>query len=83
MQGIVVHLNHQRGMYSVELSDGSYSVFELLDSNEIESGDVIIGALDELGSCTLRNHTAGGDFEAMVQNIGLNLPMAQNRTFLR
>lgn len=70
-------------MYSVELSDGSYVVFELLDSNEIESGDLIIGPLDEVGSCTLRNHTAGEDFEAVIQNVGLTLSMAQNRTFLQ
>lgn len=83
MQGSVVHLNHNRGMYSVELSDGSYSVFELLDSNEINAEDIISGTLDELGSCTLQNLTENENFEAMIQNVGLNSQIAQNRTFLR
>jgi hypothetical protein len=82
MEGTVIHLNHNRGMYSVELSDGSYSVFELLDTMEIDKGNIIVGDLDELGSCVLQNRTADESFEAMIQNVGLNLQMAQSRTFL-
>lgn len=81
-KGVICILNHRRGMYAVELSDGSYSVFELLDSNEINLEDVISGSLDELGSCKLRNLNENESFEAIVQNVGLNLAMAKNRTLL-
>lgn len=54
MQGRIVHINYNRSMYSVELSDGSYSVFELLDTNEINAEDIMVGLLDELGSCRLQ-----------------------------
>jgi hypothetical protein len=81
-KGRVVILNHVRGMYAVELSDGSYSVFELCDSNEINSEDIISGALDDEGSCILNNLTENEDFNAIVQNTGLNLTMAKNRTML-
>ena len=81
-KGTVAILNHYRGMYAVELSDGSYSVFELLDTNEINLEDIISGPLDEEGSCTLKNLTEDDEFEAMMQNTGLNLGMAKNRTML-
>ncbi len=41
-KGRVAILNDKRGMYAVELSDGSYSVFELLDMNEIQAGHLQI-----------------------------------------
>ncbi|SDH52383.1 hypothetical protein [Mucilaginibacter gossypii] len=81
-KGTVCILNHNRGMYAVELSDGSYSVFELLDTNEINLEDVISGPLDEEGSCTLSNLTENEAFEAMIQNAGLNLALAKKRTML-
>ncbi|HZY37159.1 MAG TPA: hypothetical protein VFE53_10950 [Mucilaginibacter sp.] len=81
-KGRVAILNHVRGMYAVELSDGSYSVFELLDSNQINSEDIISGALDDEGSCILNNLTENEAFDAIVQNTGLNLAMAKNRTIL-
>lgn len=81
-KGTICLLNHNRGMYAVELSDGSYSVFELLDSNEINLEDIITGPLDEEGSCILKNVTENETFDAMVQNTGLNLAMAKNRTLL-
>jgi len=83
MQGIITHLNHNRGMYSVELSDGSYTVFELIDSNKLEKGNIISGDLEEFGDCTLFNQTEDEHFEAYIQNIGLNSELAKNRTFLR
>lgn len=64
-QGRVAILNHNRGMYAVELSDGSYSVFELLDTNEINQEDVISGSLDEEGDCTLNNLTENEEFDAI------------------
>ena len=81
-KGRVAILNDKRGMYAVELSDGSYSVFELLDINEINLGDFISGDLDDQGSCRLNNLTKNEEFDAIVQNTGLNAIMAQKRTML-
>lgn len=81
-KGIVAILNDNRGMYAVELQDGSYSVFELLDTNEISTGDIISGDLDKEGSCMLNNLTENEEFDAMVQNTKLNLIMARKRTLL-
>ncbi len=81
-KGRIAILNHNRGMYAVELSDGSYSVFELLDTNEIESEDLISGPLDDEGSCRLYNISESEEFEAMIQNTGLNISMAQRFTML-
>lgn len=81
-KGTVVILNHHRGMYAVELSDRNYSVFELVDTTEINLEDIISGPLDEEGSCTLVNLNEDEEFEAIVQNIGLNLGLAKTRTML-
>jgi hypothetical protein len=81
-KGTVAILNDNRGMYAVELSDGSYSVFELLDTNEISAEDIISGDLDQEGNCTINNLTENEEFDAMVQNTGLNLIMARKRTML-
>jgi hypothetical protein len=81
-KGRVAILNDKCGMYAVQLSDGSYSVFELLDTNEISAGDIISGDLDEQGSCRLNNLMENEEFDAIVQNTGLNAIMAQKRTML-
>lgn len=81
-QGRIAVLNHNRGMYAVQLSDGNYAVFELLDSNELSAGDVISGALDEHGGCTLRNLTEDEEFEAFVEQIGTGLEQAKKGAFL-
>lgn len=83
MEGRIVFINHQRGMYCAELSDGSYTVFELLDSNEINEEDIITGPLDELGECTLQNQTTEERFEAFVENTGINLKTAKLITSLQ
>jgi hypothetical protein len=81
-QGRIAILDHVRGMYAVQLSNGGYTVFELLDSNELSSGDVISGALDEHGGCTLKNLTEDEEFEAFVEQIGTSLEQAKKGTFL-
>lgn len=80
--GKITILNHNRGMYAAQLSDGSYSVFELMDTNEINLGDVISGELDEEGSCILNNLSEHESFDAIIQNTGLNANMAYKRTML-
>ncbi|GGB20668.1 hypothetical protein [Mucilaginibacter rubeus] len=82
-EGIITILNYRRGMYAVELTDGSYSVFELLGTNELEAEDIIRGALDEEGGCILFNVTSNEQFDVIIQNTGSSLQMAQKQTFLR
>ena len=77
MQGKIIFINHNRGIYYVECSDNSYSVFELLDINNINEEDVIEGELGELGGYTLYNQTTGERFEAFIEDIGLSLQHLQ------
>ncbi|MCR8559306.1 hypothetical protein KXD93_16735 [Mucilaginibacter sp. BJC16-A38] len=79
LEGNIALLNRTRAMYAVKLSDGTYSVFEMSDSTEINLGDVISGPLDEEGDCTLNNVTEDEEFDAIVQNAGLNLKDANIR----
>ncbi len=48
-KGRIIAFNHQRGMFIVEIEDGNYAVFELLDSVELTIGDLIRGDLHGLG----------------------------------
>lgn len=79
MEGTIASINQNRGMYAVELSDGSYTVFELLDLNEINEEDIISGTLDQLGSCTLQNQTSDESFDAFIENLGLGQQAARSR----
>lgn len=78
-KGSIALLNHTRAMYAIKLSDGTYSVFEMCDSAEIHLGDIVSGPLDEEGDCTLYNLTEDEEFDAIVQNTGLNLKDANIR----
>lgn len=82
MQETITFINHRRGMYCVELSDGSYTVFELLDSCEIHQKDIIKGNLNEAGSCTLFNQSEQENFEALIEDTGISLEIAKRKTLL-
>ncbi|HMJ48399.1 MAG TPA: hypothetical protein VK498_13795 [Ferruginibacter sp.] len=82
MKSIVNFYNQQRGMFSVLLENGEYSVIELLDSNEITIGDEVAGELDVAGSAYLENITTGDTFSVIIQNVHCNEQQAQNRVLL-
>ena len=71
MRGTITAINRARGMYAVALDDGSFTVFELLDSHELEIGDIVSGNLQSMGGETLINETQSREvFEVSVQNCG-------------
>ncbi len=82
MQGNIYHQNHPRGMYSVQLANGDYTVFELLDSMDLHSGDTITGDLDEVGDVRLANGSTGESFDAIIQNIHCSKTQALQRVNL-
>jgi len=45
-EGRITLSNQTRAMYAVQLLDGTYSVFEISDSAEINLGDITSGPLD-------------------------------------
>ncbi|MCD9530090.1 hypothetical protein [Photobacterium carnosum] len=72
MKAVVVGINSSNGMYAAEIDDsGEYVIFELLDTDEPEIGDVIIHSdFYSLGDEIYRNLTQGVSIEVFVQNVG-------------
>jgi hypothetical protein len=68
-------------MYSIRLSDGSFSVIET--SEELEPGETISGNLDTLGFEFFRSVDSGLKFDCIVQNIHCSEILARQRCFLR
>lgn len=66
--GTVVALNPQRGMFIVEIHDGDYAVFELLDGIDLHVGDQVRGDLEALGSEELMHLEQKQRFSAYGQS---------------
>jgi len=58
MTGTVVDINARRGMVCVETVEGTYSIFEIIDTMEFEVGDVLSwDGYMPLGGETICNQT--------------------------
>ena len=71
MKAIVKGGNYKKGIYAAEI-DGSadYIIFELLDTSEPETGDVIsFSDFYNMGSATYQNQTQQCAIEVFAQNI--------------
>lgn len=66
--GRVVEVNAQRGMVIIQIADGEYAVFELLDGIDIEVGDSVRGDLGALGGEQLVHLESAQAFEAYGQS---------------
>ena len=68
-RGVIFATNKRRGMFAVRCEDGSFSVFEILDSHDPEIGDVVRGELRSLGGETFINESQSSErFDVVVQN---------------
>ena len=71
MKAVVRVMNPQRGMYAAEIDgSGEFVIFELLDSDEPEQGDVISHPdFYSMGGETFRNLSQDCEIEVFVQNV--------------
>jgi len=68
MKGTITTINHRTGFHAVLTEEGDITVFELVDAAQPEIGDAISGALDSLGSETLKNLSQGASFDVFIQD---------------
>jgi len=76
MKATVVFINKNRGMYAAEIEGaGEYVIFELLDSEEPELGDILVHHdFYSMGGETFMNMTQNSIIEVYVENIcGVNM----------
>lgn len=71
MKAIINTINHRRGMYAAEIDgEGEFVIFELLDSNTPEIGDVISHSdFYSMGGETFKNITQDCEIDVFVENI--------------
>lgn len=80
MKGIIYHTNVSRGMYSAKLSNGSFTVFELVDPIELSRNTEVSGELENFGE---REIILNEDkLHIHIDNFGLNEIVAFQKTFL-
>ena len=82
MKGIIYHTNTHRGMYSVQLPDGSFSVFELVDPMELNMYSEIIGEFEQYGDKEAQINQSE-TLHIHIDHYGLNEMAAFQKTFLR
>ncbi len=72
MKAVVAGINASTGKYAAEIDgSGEYVIFDLLDTDEPEIGDVIVHPdFYSLGGETYRNQTQECSIEVYVQNVG-------------
>jgi hypothetical protein len=81
MKGIIYHTNVTRGMYSARLSNGSFTVFELVDPIELSCNTEVSGEFEEFGEKEVYLNEADR-LHIHIDNYGLNEVLAFKKTFL-
>lgn len=68
MKGIVELIGPRQGMIGVRTDGDRFSVLELLGGYSPEIGDVLSGALENMGSETVRNETQNENWNVYIQD---------------
>lgn len=72
MKGTIIQINDRNGLLSIQLENSDITIAELLDTVELNRGDIISGQLQELGDTRLYNHTTKEYLDVIIQNVGCN-----------
>lgn len=80
MKAIIRGANYRRGLYIFENSNGEYGYFELLDTEDLEIDDVLIGDCTALAGETVRRADTGEKIEIYIEDY-CSLSVAQERVF--
>ena len=81
MKGIIYHTNIERAMYSVQLSNGSFVVFELVDQRQLDMYTEVSGEFERYGE----NEIAMNEDDKLhihVDEYGLSEMTAFKKTFM-
>jgi hypothetical protein len=80
MKAIIYHVNAKRGMYSAKLSNGYFTVFELIDPIQLNRSAEVMGEFEAVGEreVAMNEHK----LHIHIDNYGLNEIIAFQKTFL-
>ncbi len=83
MKATIKVANSKRGMFAAQTEDGEFVIFELLDSDEPDIGDVVSHPdFHSMGGEDYTNLTQGVTISVSVENIVGNLEQARGQCFL-
>ena len=68
MRATIIKTNYGRDMYIFERSDGEYGYFELMDGQDLEIDDTLIGNFTDLGGETVKNMRTGEMVEIYIED---------------
>jgi hypothetical protein len=84
MKAAVKVINPKRGMYAAETENGEFVIFELLDSDEPEVGDIVTHSdFYSMGGEEYRNATQKVTISVYVENVVGSLEQARKQCFLQ
>ncbi len=68
MVATIIKCNYKRGLYAFQREDEEYGYFELIDTNELEPGDVLLGDFESLGSTTVIEEDTGEEADIFIED---------------
>jgi hypothetical protein len=81
MDGVVMLVNDEMNVFAVETDDG-FTVFEFVETEHIETGDVVSGALESAACNSLFNYSTGAELEVYVRDIVPTLEAAEALVYI-
>lgn len=69
LRGTVFHQHDRYSLFSVQLSNGDYSVVSITGADKVNFGDVVTGRLDKEGTAMLHNETTLTHLHATVLHV--------------
>ena len=76
MEGVVKVVNEEMVLFAVETDDG-FTVFELVEADHIETGDVVSGSLESAVCDNLFNDSRNAELEVYVRDMVPTLEAAE------
>ena len=81
MKGVIYHTNVERAMYSVQLPNGSFVVFELVDQRQLDMYTEVSGELERCGESEIVMNQ-DDKLHIHIDEYGLSEMVAFKKTFL-
>ena len=76
MEGVVKFVSEEMNVFAIE-TDNGFTIFELVETDHIELGDVVSGSLESAACNSLFNHSRGAKLEVYVRDIVPTLEAAE------
>ena len=81
MRGRIVDVNYQRDLAIFEDATGDYGCLEMLESDNLEKDDIILGDLNCTGRQIITKLRTGKSYKVFIEDFGMSLEIARRYVF--